>query len=65
MNDKKQDQQKNTGGSHGMQGIDKAPGEERPGAPDQYISQSQKGKNSVDGDPSKESDQPIPQQDDL
>jgi hypothetical protein len=65
MDDKKQNQQETTEGSHGMQGIDKAPGEETPGAPDQFISQSQKGKNSVDGDPSKQSDQPIPQQDDL
>jgi hypothetical protein len=65
MEDKNRDQNKAPGKSHGMQGIDKAPGEETAGAPDEFISQSQKGKNSVDGDPSKESDQPIRQQDDL
>jgi hypothetical protein len=44
---------------HERQGNDKAPGEET--APDTQIviQNTQKGKNKVDGDPSKESDQPI------
>jgi hypothetical protein len=42
------------------QGIDKAPGEEQTvGEPENVVAETQKGKNKVDGDPSKESDQPI------
>jgi hypothetical protein len=44
------------------QGIDKAPGEEQTtGAPENVVAETQKGKNKVDGDPSKDSDQPINQ----
>ena len=50
-----------TGTGTGMQGIDKAPGEEPASAPDQFVQDTQKGKNKVDGDPSKESDRPIEQ----
>lgn len=46
----------------GMQGIDKAPGEEPAQDTEQVIYETQKGKNKVDGDPSKPSDQPIHQQ---
>ena len=45
----------------GMQGIDKAPGEETPDTRENVTWETQKGKNKVDGDPSKESDQPIDQ----
>jgi hypothetical protein len=50
-------------GSHrDRQGIDKAPGEEqREGPVENVVAETQKGKNKVDGDPSKESDQPIEQ----
>lgn len=44
---------------HGQQGIDKAPGEETPQDIEPVVYESQKGKNKVDGDPEKESDQPI------
>ena len=44
---------------HGAQGIDKAPGEETAHDTENVVVQTQKGKNKVDGDPSKESDQPI------
>ncbi|HVK97500.1 MAG TPA: hypothetical protein VM368_06775 [Flavisolibacter sp.] len=44
---------------HGMQGIDKAPGEETSKDNEQVVQQTQKGKNKVDGDPTQESDQPI------
>jgi hypothetical protein len=44
---------------HGPQGIDKAPGEETAQDTENVIAETQKGKNKVDGDPSKESDQPI------
>ena len=47
----------------GMQGIDKAPGEEPASTTEQFTSQTQKGKNKVDGDPSKESDRPLDRQD--
>ncbi len=47
--------------THGPQGVDKAPGEETSANPDQFLQETQKGKNKVDGDPSKESDQPIDQ----
>lgn len=46
---------------HGMQGIDKAPGEETAEDLQNVTQETQKGKNKVDGDPSKESDQPIDQ----
>jgi hypothetical protein len=46
-----------------MQGIDKAPGEEPAAAPEQFIAETQKGKNKVDGDPSQESDKPLDRQD--
>ena len=45
--------------SHGPQGVDKAPGEETSQDTENVVAQTQKGKNTVDGDPSKESDQPI------
>ena len=44
------------------QGVDKAPGEEtREGKIENVVADTQKGKNKVDGDPSRESDQPIDQ----
>ncbi|MBB1284190.1 hypothetical protein HRH25_07390 [Flavisolibacter sp. BT320] len=44
------------------QGVDKAPGEEQnTGSTENVVAETQKGKNKVDGDPSKESDQPIDQ----
>lgn len=48
-----------TGRGHGPQGIDKAPGEETSQDIENMVSETQKGKNKVDGDPSQESDQPI------
>jgi hypothetical protein len=48
-----------TGRDYGMQGIDKAPGEETSQHDDKIVADTQKGKGKVDGDPSKESDQPI------
>jgi len=48
-----------TGKGHGSQGIDKAPGEETAQDFQNVRQETQKGKNKVDGDPSKESDQPI------
>lgn len=51
-----------TGEHRDRQGIDKAPGEEqREGAIENVVSDTQKGKNKVDGDPMEESDQPIDQ----
>jgi hypothetical protein len=44
----------------GMQGVDKAPGEEQPSTPDNSMIEAQKGKK-VDGDPSKAEDQPAKQ----
>jgi hypothetical protein len=52
-------QQEQPGRGHGPQGVDKAPGEETSQDAENVIAQTQKGKNKVDGDPSKESDQPI------
>lgn len=50
------------GAHRDRQGIDKAPGEEqREGAIENVVADTQKGKNKVDGDPSQESDQPIDQ----
>ena len=54
-----QDDMTNRG--HGPQGIDKAPGEETSENTQNVAQETQKGKNKVDGDPSKESDQPIDQ----
>ena len=54
-----QDTDRYTGKGFGMQGIDKAPGEEPAQTTENVIHESQKGKNKVDGDPSKQSDQPI------
>ncbi len=48
-----------TGRSHGPQGVDKAPGEETAADTENVINITQKGKNKVDGDPSKPSDQPL------
>ena len=50
-----------TAKGEGMQGIDKAPGEEPASSTDSTIRDAQKGKTKVDGDPSKESDQPLSQ----
>lgn len=47
-----------TNPGEGMQGVDKAPGEESASSPDNFVKDAQKGKNKVDGDPEKESDQP-------
>ena len=48
------------GPHHDRQGVDKAPGEEqREGPIENAVSDTQKGKNKVDGDPSQASDQPI------
>jgi hypothetical protein len=50
------------GAHRDRQGIDKAPGEEqREGPIENVVAETQKGKNKVDGDPSKESDRPIDQ----
>lgn len=46
---------------HDRQGIDKAPGEETSQDLQNVTQETQRGKNKVDGDPSKESDQPIDQ----
>ena len=60
--DEKNSQQydKFTNAGKGMQGVDKAPGEETASDTDQLTSASQKGKK-VDADPSKTSDQPAPE----
>lgn len=50
------------GAHRDRQGVDKAPGEEqREGPIENVVAETQKGKNKVDGDPSKESDKPIEQ----
>jgi hypothetical protein len=54
-----QDDMTNKG--HGRQGIDKAPGEETAQDMENVVSDTQRAKNKVDGDPEKESDQPIEQ----
>jgi hypothetical protein len=46
---------------HDRQGIDKAAGEETAQDMENVVSDTQRGKNKVDGDPEKESDQPIEQ----
>ena len=50
-----------TGRHHGAQGIDKAPGEETAADLANDVQETKRGKNKVDGDPSKESDKPIDQ----
>jgi len=50
-----------TSKGHGPQGTDKAPGEETSQDLQNVVQETQKGKNKVDGDPTKESDQPIEQ----
>ena len=49
--------------SKGPQGIDKAPGEERASNNTNPVTETQKGKNKVDGDLSQESDKPLEHQD--
>ena len=44
--------------SHGPQGVDKAPGEERSTDFENVVQDTQRAKNKVDGDPSKPEDQP-------
>ena len=67
MNDRNQQSNKNpseddmTSKGHDRQGIDKAPGEETAQDQQNVVSETQRGKNKVDGDPSKDSDQPIEQ----
>jgi hypothetical protein len=67
MDDRKQQSNKNpleddmTSKGHDRQGIDKAPGEETAKDQQNVVSETQRGKNKVDGDPSKGSDQPIEQ----
>jgi hypothetical protein len=51
-----------TSKGHDRQGIDKAPGEETSQDLQNVVGDTQKGKNKVDGDPSKESDRPIEQE---
>ena len=48
-----------TSKGHGKQGVDKAPGEETSQDAQTVIRDTQRGKNKVDGDPSKPGDQPI------
>jgi hypothetical protein len=50
-----------TGKGHGSDGNDKAPGEETAQDNDNFVADTQRGKNKVDGDPSKETDQPVDQ----
>jgi hypothetical protein len=47
-----------TGKGYGMQGIDKAPGEETSQHEEKIVADTQKAKGKVDGDSSKDSDQP-------
>ena len=64
MQDKlRKTEEKEQNKAKGMQGVDKAPGEETPDSTEQFIAQTQKGKNKVDGDPSKEEDAPLDRQD--
>ena len=51
--------QEQPGRGHGPQGIDKAPGEETAQDTENVVAETQKGKNKVDGNPSRESDQPV------
>ena len=50
-----------TSKGHGRQGVDKAPGEQTSQDLQNVVQETQRGKNKVDGDPTKESDQPIEQ----
>ena len=50
-----------TSKGHDRQGIDKAPGEETAQDTKNVVSDTQRGKNKVDGYPSKESDRPSDQ----
>lgn len=65
MTDRKQKRNNNavqddlTNKGHGRQGIDKAPGEETAQDTQNVVADTQKGKNKEDGDPSKQTDQPI------
>jgi hypothetical protein len=43
----------------GRKGNDKAPGQAPQGNPQNPVSDTQKGKNKVDGDPSRPSDKPV------
>ena len=67
MSDRKQQNNRNTmqddmtGKGHGRQGIDKAPSEETAQDTENVVSDTQKGKNKVDGDPSQKTDQPLEQ----
>lgn len=51
-----------TGKGHDRQGNDKAPGEEASQDLEDVVSNTQRGKNKVDGDPSQQSDRPIEQE---
>ena len=48
-----------SGKGHGRQGVDKAPGEETAQDTKNIVQDTQKGKNKVDGDQSRESDRPV------
>ena len=67
MNERNQQSHKNllqddmTSKHHDRQGNDKAPGEETSHDLENVVSESQKGKNKVDGNSAKETDQPIEQ----
>lgn len=61
--DKEQNQMGYTGRGKGPQGVDKAPGEESSSGPDQFVQQTQKGKDQVDGDLDQGSDRPLDRQD--
>jgi hypothetical protein len=50
-----------TSKGHGSQGTDKAAGEETAQDISNFVQETQRGKNKVDGDPTQESDQPIDQ----
>ncbi len=50
-----------TSKTHGAQGTDKAPGEETAQDKQNFVQETQRGKNKEDGDPSQESDRPIDQ----
>jgi hypothetical protein len=55
--DPRPDDQTKIGG--GMQGVDKAPGEENSRSTDNPVQDTQRAKNKNDGDPSRFSDQPV------
>jgi hypothetical protein len=54
-----QDDMTNKG--HDRQGIEKAPGEETAQNMENVVADTQRGKNKVDGDPARKSDQPTEQ----